>query len=269
MHTAKKSRSAREKSRQIVDLDRAIGDLDGAPFFFQSLLIGLSAGIAFSAVFFVPIALAFPVAVVTGRTFWSAGDHHLVVQWILSSMVCGAIASAVLLSCLSFIRTWQLGHFGRPFGRHSIQLPQTFAEACELVGFALAELEGYEILVADVDSGHLLLELQQGQSATNYLTVNLCSLANGGTLVNITGAPALHGRVKLFSSFYCDRGVNADNVDAIVCFLKPFARLEDLSLKARPAKATVAYDPQVRDLFAPPTSLTKIVGANRFSANGY
>jgi len=268
MHTSKKVRSSLEQSRKIVDLERAIGDLDGAPFFIQSLLIGLIAAIVFSAVFFVPIALAFPVAVVTGKTFWSAGDHHLVVQWILSSLVCGSIASAVLLSFLSFVRTWQLGHFGKPFGRRSIQLPQSFSEACDLVGFALAELDGYEILLADVDSGHLLLELQESESATNYLTVNLCSLTNGGTLVNITGAPALHGRAKLFSSFYFDRGVNSANVDALMSFLKPFARLEDLNLKARPLKPLVTYDPQVRDLFAPPTSV--VLNANgRLSVNGY
>ncbi len=268
MHTSKKVRSSIEQSRRIVDLDRAIGDLDGAQFFVQSLLIGLIAGIGFSAVFFVPIALAFPVAVVTGKTFWSAGDHHLVIQWVLSSLVCGSIASAVLLSFLSFVRTWQLGHFGKAFGRRSIQLPQSFDEACDLVGFSLAELDGYEILLADVESGHLLLELQQSEFATNYLTVNLCSLANGGTLVNITGAPALHGRAKLFSSFYFDRGVNSDNVDALMSFLKPFARLEDLNLKPRPVKVVISYDPEVRDLFAPPSSVS-LKANGRLPASSY
>ncbi|CAN5240847.1 hypothetical protein BH11CYA1_BH11CYA1_04930 [soil metagenome] len=249
-----KERSVLEKSRNIIDLEGAIGQLDDARYFLQSLMIGLSAAIALSLLFFVPIALAFPLALVTGHSSTPA-DLHLVGSWIVSSVICGSIAAAVLVCFLSFVHTWQVGQFGKPYLRRSIQLPQNFSQTCELVGFALAELDGYEILVADVAVGHLLLELQQTSSATNYLTVNLCTLTNGGTLVNITGAPALTGRAKLFSAFYCDRGINADNVECLVSFLKPFARLEDLNLKPKVVKAKVGYDPQIRDRYAPPCSL--------------
>ncbi|MDP3508466.1 MAG: hypothetical protein Q8T09_10785 [Candidatus Melainabacteria bacterium] len=249
-----KERSVLEKSRSIVDLDGAIGQLDDAQFFLQSLLIGLSAALILSTLFFVPIALAFPLALVTGQSS-SPADLHLISSWVVSSVICGSIAAAVLVCFLSFVHAWQVGQFGKPYERRSIQLPQNFHQACELVGFALAELDGYDILVADTQAGHLLLELQQTSSATNYLTVNLCTLTNGGTLVNVTAAPALTGRAKLFSAFYCDRGVNADNVDCLIAFLKPFARLEDLNLKPKVVKPKVGYDPRVRDRYAPPSSL--------------
>lgn len=249
-----KERSVIEKSRNIVDLDCAIGQLDDARFFLQCLMIGLTAALILSLIFFVPIALAFPLALVTGHSSTPA-DLRLMGSWIVSSVICGSIGAGVLVCFLSFVHTWQVGHFGKPYQRRSIQLPQNFNQACELVGFALAELEGYEILVADVAVGHLLLEVQQTSSAINYLTVNLCTLTNGGTLVNITGAPVLSGRAKLFSAFYCDRGVNADNVECLIDFLKPFARLEDLNLKPKVLKAKVGYDPQVRDRYAPPSSI--------------
>jgi hypothetical protein len=249
-----KERSVLEKSRNIVDLEGAIGQLDDAQYFLQSLMIGLAAALILSLLFFVPIALAFPLALVTGHSSTPA-DLHLISSWVVSSVICGSIASGVLVCFLSFVHAWQVGQFGKPYERRSIQLPQNFNQACELVGFALAELDAYDILVADTAAGHLLLELQQTSSATNYLTVNLCTLTNGGTLVNITAAPALIGRAKLFSAFYCDRGVNADNVDCLIAFLKPFARLEDLNLKPKVVKPKIGYDPQVRDRYAPPSSL--------------
>jgi hypothetical protein len=255
-----KERSVLEKSRNIVDLESAIGKLDDAQYFLQSLMIGLASALILSLLFFVPIALAFPLALVTGHSSTPA-DLRLISSWVVSSVICGSIASGVIVCFLSFVHAWQVGQFGKPYERRSIQLPQNFNQACELVGFALAELDAYDILVADTAAGHLLLELQQTSSATNYLTVNLCTLTNGGTLVNITAAPALLGRAKFFSAFYCDRGVNADNVDSLIAFLKPFARLEDLNLKPKVVKPKIGYDPQVRDRYAPPCSL----GAQRVS----
>ncbi len=242
------------KSREIVDLDSAIEDLSDSRLFTQCLAVGLGGAFVFSLLFFVPIALAFPVGFGAGRPFASAGDLQLIGSWVTSSLVCGSIAAAVLLLTINFVRTWQLGTFGQAYCRRSIQLPQSFKDSCEVIGHALGELDEYEILVGDVAAGHLLVEVQQGIHATNYLTVNLCSLTNGGTLVNITAAPALYGKARMLSAFYCDRGVNSDNVDAIMTFIKPFARLGDRNVGRKRVRQAPVYDPRIRDSFAPPIS---------------
>lgn len=245
---------ALEKIREIVDLDSAIEDLSDTRLFTQSLAIGLGGAFFCSLLFFVPIALAFPVGFGAGRPFGSAGDLQIIGSWITSSLVCGSIAASVLLLSINFIRTWQQGTFGQSYCRRSIQLPQSFKDSCEVIGHALGELDEYEILVADVASGHLLVEVQNSIHATNYVTVNLCSLTNGGTLVNITAAPALFGKAKMLSAFYCDRGVNSDNVDALMSFIKPFARLGDRNVGRKHVRQAPVYDPRIRDSFAPPIS---------------
>jgi hypothetical protein len=132
------------------------------------------------------------------------------------------IAGAIIAVGASFLRVWLGASFGSPSIKRSIRLALNIEDTLSLCR-SLSPID--TTLSKDVSNrGKITLHTIMGRSffSTRHLVLRIVAIDANETAVIIQAAPLLNNQLQLLSAFFCDFGVNRQQVASIVQDLKPY-----------------------------------------------
>lgn len=152
-----------------------------------------------------PLALALPVGLATGRSFWSE-ESVAITSWIASAFGYAVATSltATILAC--FARVWMQSTFGRPFAEQTLTLDLPAIEALKMVRREIRQDNIAKSMEVDAQYGRIIALITKSKNFRTYVDISFVEEDEERCTVLIQSASEPGDRIAAFSAFFNDLG---------------------------------------------------------------
>lgn len=174
------------------------------------------------ATFCLPLILALPVGLVTGKSFWSE-DPTAITAWLQAALFYAFLTAVILTALSCFARVWMHSHFGRPFAEKCLSLDLSAIEALKLVRREL-RFEGLaKALEVDAKRGRIIALIKKEKTFRTFMDISFVEEDEEHCTVLIQTASEPFGKPALLSAFFCDLGESNNICRSMQDLLNPYS----------------------------------------------
>lgn len=161
--------------------------------------------ILLSFIFCLPLILALPVGLVTGRSFWTE-ESGAITAWLTSAFGYALATSVTATTLACFARVWMQTTFGRPFAEQTLTLDLPAIDALKMVRREIRQDSIAKSMEVDAQNGRIVALITKTKNFRTFVDISFVEEDEERCSVLIQAASEPYNHMAVVSAFFNDMG---------------------------------------------------------------